>query len=116
MLAIAMVFGLISFSFAQNTAAKSVKSAPEKKEAKKAIVKPDTKVSTASQANKQISKPVTTAKAPAATSAKPAAKSGTVLKKDGTPDKRYSIAKNKVPLKKDGTPDKRFKENKKSKR
>lgn len=36
-----------------------------------------------------------------------------VLKKDGTPDKRYK--KNtisKVHLKKDGTPDKRYKENK----
>jgi hypothetical protein len=32
-----------------------------------------------------------------------------VMKKDGTPDKRYKENKN---LKKDGTPDKRFKENK----
>lgn len=32
-----------------------------------------------------------------------------VLKKDGTPDKRYKENQN---LKKDGTPDKRFKENK----
>jgi hypothetical protein len=31
-----------------------------------------------------------------------------VLKKDGTPDKRYKEAK-EVVLKKDGTPDKRFK-------
>lgn len=31
-----------------------------------------------------------------------------VLKKDGTPDKRYK-QKKKVVLKKDGTPDKRFK-------
>ncbi|NUY82218.1 hypothetical protein HUK80_15040 [Flavobacterium sp. MAH-1] len=35
---------------------------------------------------------------------------GVVLKKDGTPDKRY---KQKVHVKKDGTPDKRYKENKK---
>lgn len=34
---------------------------------------------------------------------------GTVLKKDGTPDKRY---KKKVKIKKDGTPDRRYKENK----
>lgn len=34
-----------------------------------------------------------------------------VLKKDGTPDKRYKQAKDVV-LKKDGTPDKRYKENK----
>lgn len=32
-----------------------------------------------------------------------------VLKKDGTPDKRYSSSRK---LKKDGTPDKRFKSNK----
>jgi hypothetical protein len=32
-----------------------------------------------------------------------------VMKKDGTPDKRYKANQN---LKKDGTPDKRFKENK----
>jgi len=32
-----------------------------------------------------------------------------VLKKDGTPDKRYASSKK---LKKDGTPDKRFKSNK----
>lgn len=36
-----------------------------------------------------------------------------VLKKDGTPDKRYKNNKQtKVNLKKDGTPDKRYKENK----
>ena len=38
-----------------------------------------------------------------------------VLKKDGTPDKRYKKTETKVVLKKDGTPDKRFKENKKKK-
>lgn len=37
-------------------------------------------------------------------------KEGVVLKKDGTPDKRY---KQKVHVKKDGTPDRRYKENKK---
>jgi hypothetical protein len=36
---------------------------------------------------------------------------GPVLKKDGTPDKRY---KENQKLKKDGTPDKRYKENKPS--
>lgn len=40
---------------------------------------------------------------------KGAVKQGTVLKKDGTPDKRFKASKK---LKKDGTPDKRFKENK----
>lgn len=39
--------------------------------------------------------------------------SGVVLKKDGTPDKRYKNAP-KGQLKKDGTPDMRYKENKQS--
>ena len=40
---------------------------------------------------------------------------GVVLKKDGTPDKRYKNAPSAAaagPLKKDGTPDKRYKANK----
>jgi len=38
---------------------------------------------------------------------------GVVLKKDGTPDKRYKQNKTAAgPLKKDGTPDKRYKANK----
>ncbi len=41
---------------------------------------------------------------------------GVVLKKDGTPDKRYKAkAEDKGPMKKDGTPDKRFKANKDAK-
>ena len=43
--------------------------------------------------------------APAKTEVK---KTDVVLKKDGTPDKRFSSSKK---LKKDGTPDKRFKSN-----
>ncbi len=39
----------------------------------------------------------------------PAKKEGAVMKKDGTPDKRYKANKH---LKKDGTPDKRYKEHK----
>jgi hypothetical protein len=35
-----------------------------------------------------------------------------VLKKDGTPDKRYKTVEKTVVLKKDGTPDKRYKEKK----
>ncbi|MEO8582650.1 MAG: hypothetical protein ABI415_02575 [Flavitalea sp.] len=35
-----------------------------------------------------------------------------VLKKDGTPDKRYKKSAAAGPMKKDGTPDKRFKANK----
>ena len=100
-LASAMMLGFISFSFAQAPAAKDAKPAKEKKEAKKPAAKSDAKtVAPATQA-----KPV--AKAPAATD-----KNGTVLKKDGTPDKRYKENKT-THVKKDGTPDKRFKENKK---
>lgn len=46
---------------------------------------------------------------------KPAPTSSAVLKKDGTPDKRYKAnsGTSKGPLKKDGTPDKRFNANKK---
>lgn len=39
------------------------------------------------------------------------AKTAVVMKKDGTPDKRY---KSSTQLKKDGTPDMRYKQNKKS--
>lgn len=42
---------------------------------------------------------------------KAAADGKVVLKKDGTPDKRYKQTK-EVVLKKDGTPDKRYKQNK----
>lgn len=49
------------------------------------------------------------AKADSATTANT---SGTVLKKDGTPDKRYKQHQAAGPLKKDGTPDKRYKANK----
>jgi hypothetical protein len=35
-----------------------------------------------------------------------------VLKKDGTPDKRYKKSAAAGPMKKDGTPDKRYKANK----
>ena len=48
--------------------------------------------------------------------AKKADAGGAVMKKDGTPDKRFKANKApKGPVKKDGTPDKRFKENKEAK-
>lgn len=58
-------------------------------------------------------------KAPATETAKKATPaktdaSGAVLKKDGTPDKRYKSKKEH--MKKDGTPDKRYKENKEAKK
>lgn len=48
--------------------------------------------------------------------AKPTTATGVVLKKDGTPDKRYkkAPATEAGPLKKDGTADMRYKKNKKS--
>ena len=47
--------------------------------------------------------------------AKPATTSPVVMKKDGTPDKRYNnSAKSTGPTKKDGTLDMRYKKNKKS--
>ena len=51
---------------------------------------------------------------PDAAKQKAATDKGVVLKKDGTPDKRYKNSDAKTgPLKKDGTPDLRYKENKK---
>ena len=45
--------------------------------------------------------------------AKPTTTSTVVVKKDGTPDKRYNNApKSAGPVKKDGTPDMRYKKNK----
>ncbi|MBA4167008.1 MAG: hypothetical protein H0X41_05615 [Chitinophagaceae bacterium] len=53
-----------------------------------------------SDSTKMASKPATTS-------------NGVVLKKDGTPDKRYKQSTPAAgPLKKDGTPDKRYKANK----
>lgn len=67
------------------------------------------------QTSKPAAKPAasktTEAKKPTAAATE---KTGVVLKKDGTPDKRYKNTPAATPLKKDGTPDKRFKANKKS--
>ena len=106
-LASAMMIGLISFSFAQ-TAAKPAKSEKAKTEVAKPAAKPVAKAATPAKAYKPAAKAATPAAVPATD------KNGTVLKKDGTPDKRYKDARPvaKGPLKKDGTPDKRFKENK----
>ncbi len=64
-------------------------------------------VSMAQTANKNSTKTNTTKTETVQT------KNGVVLKKDGTPDKRYTKTDtSKGPLKKDGTVDKRFKKNK----
>jgi hypothetical protein len=60
----------------------------------KAVAKPDTKAGNAAATNESKGNPRQTSP---------------VLKKDGTPDKRY---KENQKLKKDGTPDMRYKENK----
>lgn len=64
-----------------------------------------------------ITKPTTPVATKAATIAKPAAiakTSAPLLKKDGTPDKRFKANQTAAggPLKKDGTPDMRYKANK----
>ncbi|MGL2962421.1 hypothetical protein ACSVH2_01220 [Flavobacterium sp. RSB2_4_14] len=56
---------------------------------------------------KKTEKPKTTTEKSSQT--KKTTKSSVPLKKDGTPDKRYTSSKSQnVPLKKDGTPDKRY--------
>lgn len=90
LLVFSLLTAMISFSFAQ-TPATAAKPATTKTTA----VKP------------AASKPA---------AAKPAtANNGVVLKKDGTPDKRYKTAPATTgQVKKDGTPDKRYKANKKN--
>jgi len=104
-LASVMMMGFISFSFAQTSVTKTSKPV-----AKAAIKK--TTTTTLVQATTPPVK-TTPGKINTAATAKTTDKNVAVLKKDGTPDKRYT-AKSKTALKKDDTPDKRFKENKKS--
>ena len=97
------LFGFIAFlSFNAAIMAQAVKQAP--------VTVPASKMKVATQPAKVVpmAKTTTVASKPAATT------SAVVLKKDGTPDKRYNNAATTVPLKKDGTPDKRYKGNKKN--
>jgi hypothetical protein len=92
---------------------------PEKKLQSKNKVAP-TAMKSIPDKTAKVSKATTKAPAPAATKPamdqkKSATKSAVVLKKDGTPDKRYKNSTATGPLKKDGTPDMRYKENKKTK-
>lgn len=96
-----MIAGFAGFSFAQTT--KSTMSTAVKPAA--------TTITPVKPAGTTRVSPATAV--PKTTASKPVA-AGVVLKKDGTPDKRYKKAPAAVPLKKDGTPDKRFKANKKS--
>jgi len=111
MIAAALMIGLASFSNAQQVAAP--------KPTKKVVTtKPAVAASTPAEKKVIATKPVAAkpaVKATPATAASPATPAqGVVLKKDGTPDKRYKAAEAKGPLKKDGTPDLRYKTNKKS--
>ena len=105
-LAAVMMIGFAGISFAQTAK-------PADTKAKKPAATSATKSTVAATpATTPATKPA--AKASPATAAKPVASKDVVLKKDGTPDKRYKAApKTTGPTKKDGTPDKRFKENKK---
>jgi len=104
-LAAVMMTAFASFSFAQTKPAATDKAA-SKKEVKKTATAAPVAATTATTTAKPAAKP--------AAAAKPTASKEVVLKKDGTPDKRYKTApKAAGPTKKDGTPDKRYKENKK---
>lgn len=95
-LALVMITGVTSVSMAQTT--------------KPAAAKPAAAATTAKPAAA-----ATTAKPAATSTAAKTTANGVVLKKDGTPDKRYKNAPAASgPLKKDGTPDMRYKKNKKS--
>ncbi len=119
MLGAAMMIGFISFSTAQKVATPAT--ATTKPAAKKVtLAKPVNPVVATPQP--AIKKPIaknTVVTKPAvnpvgAAPAKAATTQGVVLKKDGTPDKRFNTATAKEgQLKKDGTPDKRYKANKK---
>ena len=107
-LAAVMMIGFAGISFAQTAKPATTDKAASKKEVKKPATTSAAKpAATATPATKPA------AKTAPATAAKPASKE-VVLKKDGTPDKRYkNTPKASGPTKKDGTPDKRYKENKK---
>ncbi|MBZ5855540.1 hypothetical protein [Flavihumibacter profundi] len=102
LLVFTMLTGLFSFTFAQTpavTATHEVKPATTKAAEPKAAA-------TKAPAAKPAEKPSAAAGSTPST--------GVVLKKDGTPDKRYKNSQEPAgPVKKDGTPDKRYKANKK---
>ncbi len=118
-LGVAMMIGFISFTTAQKVVAPATTKKVEKKVTQ---AKPVTPVATTVQP--VVKKPVVTTVKPVT---KPAVKTttvvntkttttqGVVLKKDGTPDKRFktTVTKEKGPVKKDGTADMRYKANKK---
>ncbi len=111
-LALAFIMGITTVTVAQ-TAAPATQKAHAVKTAPVAAPKATTAAKTvpAAAAVKTTTAPAKVA--PAATAAKTTA-GGVVLKKDGTPDKRFKNAPAAAgPTKKDGTPDMRYKANKK---
>lgn len=117
------VFALLFFSFAgiaQTTGQKTTKPGKEvvKTQTGKAVNTKPTKaplvkttpVTAKTETIKSKAGPAKTATIPSTPLTPKTQKSTPVLKKDGTPDKRFSANKH---LKKDGTPDKRFSEHKK---
>ncbi|MFN0080976.1 MAG: hypothetical protein ACKVOM_00530 [Ferruginibacter sp.] len=94
------LFALCFFS-ATTMAQVAIQDPPNATQSKVKAVAPLAKVA-------PVTKTTTVAPKPAATSR------AVVLKKDGTPDKRYNNVATAFPLKKDGTSDKRYKPNKKS--
>ena len=103
-LAIVALLGFTVSGFAQTEAKKAVqKSQAVAKEVKKDVKAAEAKAAEAKAREARAAE----AKAREA-KAKEAKDAKVVLKKDGTPDKRYKEGK-RVKLKKDGTPDRRYK-------
>ena len=108
-LAAVMMTAFASLSFAQTEKPAAVNKAVSQKQLKKPITASAAKSATlVTPVTKTAAKPAPT------TAAQPVASKDVVMKKNGTPDKRYKASHKTGPAKKDGTPDKRFKENKKS--
>ena len=122
----AMMIGFISLSTAQQIAATKPATKPVTPATKPVAAKstatvtapkaPATATAAKTPATVPVTKPATaTAKPTKPIAAKPTNAQGQVLKKDGTPDKRYNNPPAATgPVKKDGTPDKRYKENQKN--
>ena len=104
LVAVIAFLGISAATFAQTAAA------PKDPKAKRAVKQTDAKAKTATSAVKTDAAKTT---APAK-DVKSAGQAAGPLKKDGTPDKRFTANKDaaKKHLKKDGTADKRYKENK----
>jgi hypothetical protein len=109
-----LILALTFLGFVALTNAQSTIPATEKKQStavKTSAPKAETKMEAKSDKKADASKSDAKAGAEKKTDA-----NGTVLKKDGTPDKRYKAkAEEKGPAKKDGTPDMRYKANKETK-